>query len=151
MNLSQEDRSLIAQIRHSLGKWHKYTIAIDGRDGTGKSRLARILALVLDMPAIETDLFLIPHQGEPVYRYKDLKRAVLTRLDLDRPVIIEGIFILEILEHIGVSHNLLIYVSNPNYESHSLASRFDAYEAQYSPRENADLHYISNKASQPLL
>jgi uridine kinase len=148
MYLTQLDISLIEEIRESLGSWHKYTIAIDGRDGSGKSRLARLLAFKLDMPMIETDLFLIPHQGEPAYRYDDLRRAIETRHQLDRPVIVEGILILHTLAHIGIPHDFLVYVINHDFEgSHTLAPVFEDYEAQFSPRENADFTYAIGQAS----
>jgi uridine kinase len=148
MELSIQDQLLIDQISQALGPWHKYLIAIDGRDGSGKSRLARFLAFKLDMPMIETDLFLIPHQGEPIYRYDELKNAIDTRHQLDRPVIVEGILILDLLDHIALKQDYLVYVSNPGYEgSYSLSSRFHEYEAYFSPQEAVDFMYVVEESS----
>ena len=142
MELSIQDSRLIGDINRSLGNWHRYLIAIDGRDGSGKSRLARLLAFNLDMPMIETDLFIQPRQGIPIYRYIELKNAIEARLQLDRPVIIEGILVLEMLNQIALKHDYLVYVSNPGFDGGiSLMSRFEAYESEFSPQEAADFTY----------
>src|SRR5690606_41471548 len=73
-------------------------IAIDGVDGAGKTELARYLSWQLGMPAVETDLFLIPESGL-TYRQEDLAEVVHGRLRHDRPLIVEGVRILRSEEH----------------------------------------------------
>lgn len=140
--LPPDHQRLVEDIRTRLGNWHRFTVAIDGRDGAGKSTLARLLAYQLNMPAIETDLFLTPNSGDPKYRYEELDKAVASRHVLNRPVIVEGIMVLETLSRIGVSYDYLIYTHNLEAEgSVSLASTFHEYELKYSPREQANFVY----------
>lgn len=78
-------------ILNALPTWRTPCIvAIDGVDGSGKSSLARYLAWQLGMPAIETDIFLVKEapEGEYVTR-ADLPLAIASRLDQNRPVIVD--------------------------------------------------------------
>ena len=84
-------------IRTALGSWRRFVIAVDGVDAAGKSNLSRYLAWQLGIPVIETDLFLDPKRGGLHYRMDELRSVVLARLDLNRPVIVEGIRILRTL------------------------------------------------------
>lgn len=84
-------------------------IAIDGADGVGKSSLASWLAWQLGMPTIHVDLYLICLQ--PVeWLTADLQRAVDRRLDRKRPVIVEGVLVLDALDQIGRKADFVVYV-----------------------------------------
>ena len=84
-------------------------IAIDGADGIGKSSLASWLAWQLGMPTVHLDLFLT--SLHPIqWLTADLKRAVDRRLDLKRPVIVEGVMVLDALDQIGRKADLVVYV-----------------------------------------
>ena len=84
-------------------------IAIDGADGIGKSSLASWLAWQLGMPAVHLDLFLT--SLHPIqWLTADLKRAVDRRLDLKRPVIVEGVMVLDALDQIGRKADFVVHV-----------------------------------------
>jgi uridine kinase len=84
-------------------------IAIDGADGIGKSSLASWLAWQLGMPAVHLDLFLT--SLHPIqWLTADLKRAVDRRLDLKRPVIVEGVLVLDALDQIGRKADFVVHV-----------------------------------------
>jgi hypothetical protein len=59
--------ALIETLRSKLQPWRAYVIATDGRDGVGKSPLGRKLAFDLHVPLVETDLFLVPENSEPIH------------------------------------------------------------------------------------
>jgi uridine kinase len=85
-------------------------IAIDGADGVGKSSLASWLAWQLGMPAIQLDLYLTnlhPLQ----WLTPDLKRVVDRRLDRERPVIADGVLVLDALAQIGRKADFVIFVT----------------------------------------
>lgn len=50
--------SLLAHLRSFCLPWQALTIAIDGRNGAGKTPVARYLTWQLGMPMLETDLWL---------------------------------------------------------------------------------------------
>lgn len=84
-------------------------IAIDGADCVGKSSLASWLAWQLGMPAIQLDLYLTCL--EPIqWLTEDLQRVVSRRLDRDRPLIVDGVLILEALDQIGRKADFLVWV-----------------------------------------
>ena len=102
---------LLAEIRGQLGPRRlPLLIAIDGPDGVGKSALASWLCWQLEMPSIHLDLYLVPDTKPQEWRTEDLKRAIHARIERGRPVIAEGIFLLDVLDKIGRSPNFLIYI-----------------------------------------
>lgn len=142
---TQEHKSLAQKLKGIIYPWRKLTIAVDGVTGAGKSGLARYLAFQLDMPCVETDMLRIMNDCQPSYRYSELKNVVLSRHELKRPIIIEGIFLLDTLKRIGVSPDFLIYVKNSEANSgHALKESLPKYFAEYKPEENADLVFSSN-------
>ena len=102
-DITEQHEQLLTEVNKALGTWRRYLIGIDGRDHAGKSPIGRYLALHMGMPTIETDLFVLDknQRKEPEkveYRRKELKRVIDARFKLDRPVIVEGIFLLKTLE-----------------------------------------------------
>jgi hypothetical protein len=86
-------------------------IAIDGADGIGKSSLASWLAWQLGMPAVQLDLYLT--SLEPIqWLTADLRRVILRRLDRCRPVIVDGVLVLDALDQIGCKADFLIRVDD---------------------------------------
>jgi hypothetical protein len=119
-----------------LQPWRKMTIAIDGVDHAGKSSLGRFLAWQAEMPVIETDFTLI-HGSTPPAHDGDLLRALIDhRHRLDRPVLIEGIFVLRQLDAIGVNPELLIEMRATGPEVSSWEREFAAYRKDH-PRAQA--------------
>ena len=112
-------------------------IAIDGRDGSGKTTLGRFLAWYFNVSLIETDLFLQEGAGL-IYHTEQIERLVAQRLSIPRPVIVEGLTVLKTLQSIGRTPDLLVYVINTNEPgSDSFVEVALDYEARFSPQSVA--------------
>jgi uridine kinase len=110
-------------------------IAIDGADGCGKSSLASWLAWQLGMPAVQLDLYLT--SLDPVqWRLEDLERVIAKRIDRNRPVIIDGVLVLDALDKIGRKAAFLVFVSGD--AGSSLASQIAAYRSRQKRLERPD-------------
>ena len=138
--ITQQHKDLVVAAWGELGTWRDFLVGIDGRDNSGKSTLARFLAWQMDMPAIETDLFLVPNEDGLIrYRNADLKRLIEARLNKGWPVIVEGPFLLMNLDKLGFTPNYLICMENQSYKgSDTWQDAFASYENDYAPREQAD-------------
>ena len=136
---TEDHKRVRDSIRQALGDWRRFIVAIDGVDASGKSTLARYLAWKLRMPAIETDLFLNPNVTGLHYRLDDLKRLLHARLDRKRPLIVEGVRILRLLEQVGLRHDHLVYTEQVGHTgSHYLSGPLSAYDEQFKPRSKAN-------------
>ena len=130
-------------VARDLNGWRRYVIAFDGRDGAGKSTIARYLAWQLGMPAIELDTFHAGVPGTYELRYGDLTAVLGSRLDADRPVIVEGLFVLRSLERVELEPDYLIHVARAgNTGSFSLASDFEEYERTYAPLSRSQARFF---------
>lgn len=130
----EDVEKLINQLRITLQPWRAYLIAIEGRDGVGKSPLGRRLAWELHVPLVETDLYLAECEGIPKYHSAELKRVLESRIGRNRPVIVEGIFIRQLLAGLGLKPDYVVHVSRPECEgSYTWAAAFAAYEAEFPP------------------
>ena len=85
-------------------------IAIDGRNGVGKTTFGRFLAWAFNSTLVETDLYLKNEEFE--YRDVELKRIIKCRLSKSRPVILDGIAILWILKRLDITPDCHIYIRN---------------------------------------
>jgi uridine kinase len=111
-------------------------IAIDGADLSGKSSLASWLAWQLGMPAVQLDLYLI--SLHPIqWRAEDLARVVTTRIDAHRPIIIDGVLVLDALDQISRRPDFLVFLKGGHTES-SLAPQIAAYQSRQKSLEQAD-------------
>jgi uridine kinase len=111
-------------------------IAIDGADGCGKSSLASWLAWQLGMPAIQLDLYIT--DLHPIrWRIDDLARVVAQRIDGRRPVIVDGVLVLDALDNIERKADFLVWVGG-GYAESSLASEVADYRSRHRPFERAD-------------
>jgi hypothetical protein len=111
-------------------------IAIDGADCSGKSSLSSWLGWQLGMPAVQLDLYLTSLQ--PIqWLTEDLARVLKRRIDNGRPVIIDGVMVLDALDQIGRKADFLIFVSG-GHEGSSLASQITAYRVRQKPSDRAD-------------
>lgn len=110
MKISSDQESLISKLKPLLLPWRKMTIAIDGVDGSGKSTLSRFLAWQLGMPAIETDTIIPIDSEEPKPESRLLNLLINSRHERNRPLIVEGVFVLCSLGEIGVIPEILIRV-----------------------------------------
>jgi len=133
---------LSARLRDECMPWRRLLIGIDGRDGEGKLTTARWLAYRLGMPALETDTYLLAGARDYTLRYDELRRSIESRLDRDRPVLVEGVFLLRTLERIGLAADVLVYVKKRPAHKHSgLESQLKRYRAKYRPERTAQYTY----------
>lgn len=122
-----------------MGKWRSFLIGVDGVDGSGKSTLARYLAWQLGMPAIETDMFRYFEGEEPKIHHQELKGLLCRRLNRNKPVIVEGVLLLETLADIELNPDYLVYTEREGWPgAHILQDRFDDYARKLAPRNSAD-------------
>ena len=142
MEILGKHRDLLHFLHDFIYPWRKLTIGIDGADGVGKSPLARFLSWQFGMPSLETDMFLEDGKHYPSLRYDELSKLINWRHSLDRPVIVEGIYLLETLEKIDIKSDVLIYVIDRNFEGSSrLRQELESYREKFSPQEKADRIY----------
>ncbi|MFY7962541.1 MAG: hypothetical protein ACOVVK_20860 [Elsteraceae bacterium] len=88
-------------------------IGIDGRDGSGKTTLASWLAWNLSIPVVHLDFYYKFFMCEDFLiqeRMIDLRNTISNRISDKRPVIVEGVLLLETLRRIGLSPDYLVYV-----------------------------------------
>lgn len=114
-------------------------IAIDGADGIGKSSLASWLGWQLGAPTIHLDLYLIKGSNPLQWRTDDLQRVIHARLvEHAKPLIVEGILILEALDRIGRKSDFLVHVEGEG--GHYLSGRLADYRARHRPEQRAQFH-----------
>ncbi len=134
------DRLLVA-----LGfpyEWHPLLIAIDGRDGAGKSSLASWLAWQLSMPAIHLDM-LLPGDDRLAWRMEDLQRLLDARVAVKGPVIVEGILVQDALASVGRGADYVILVENEGEPySDGLMPRIRKYWAERDLPRSANYRVV---------
>jgi hypothetical protein len=109
------------------------------------------LAWQLGMPAIHLDLFVVQNvvAGPIARRVADLGRCMTARGD--RPIIVEGVLLLEALDEVGRSPDFLIFVDEQpsarvrppdsdliDTREFSLTNQVDRYFSRRSPADSAD-------------
>lgn len=87
-------------------------IGVDGAYGSGKSTLAEGVARQLGAIHVKVDQY-TENNGKPYLqqlRYDDLRRALDEARAQKKPVIVDGVCLLGVLEQLGMSPNALVYV-----------------------------------------
>lgn len=136
---SQQHERLYEAVWKKLGSWRRFLIAVDGRDGAGKSTTARYLSWQLGVPCIETDFFKYKRSQKLAYRLSALREPIQQRLEEGRPVVVEGLVLLETLAQLGISPDFHVYVINSETEgSFCWREHFEGYERSRCPLERAD-------------
>lgn len=119
-------------------------VAIDGRPGAGKTTLGRFLAWRFNITHLETDLFLMRGQGRLIRRNDEIVRIIdgrVKRAD-PRPIIVDGVNVLQLLEAVQRPPDFLIHVSDaalPTDDLLNLQTEVEDYEAQFDPWARANL------------
>lgn len=136
---TEEHRQIRDAIRAAMGCWRRFIIAVDGVDGAGKTNLARYLAWQLGMSAIETDLFLDRKKGNLTYQLYRLRSVLEARTSLDRPLIIEGLRILQVLQDLNLTCDFLLWVEQDGHDgSHRLGSELELYHRSFNSKTKAN-------------
>lgn len=131
----------IGEIADQVRRTDASLIALDGLPGSGKSTLAASLSARLAIRAVHLDDYLVHGcVGFTDYlRYEDLRRALLPR-----PVIVEGVCMLDVLDRLELRPDQLVYLQAPFAarlldRSHPLVREVRAYTDRSQPLERANL------------
>jgi hypothetical protein len=103
-------------IRSALGfpsECRPLLIGIDGIDGSGKSSAASWLSWQLKMPAVHLDLYLVRDSQPLTWRYDELSRLLEGQVVLQRPLIVEGVMLLQVLRKIRRAPDFLVGRERP--------------------------------------
>ncbi len=131
---------LLNDLREKLGPDRKpLLIAIDGADGVGKSSLASWLAWQLGMPTVHVDLFLVRGSSGPYrWRIDEIEHVIASRIDHRRPIIVEGIFILDVLEQISRRPDFMVFIRGEGSSLFAKTGLRDYFERR-KPEEAAQV------------
>ena len=131
----------IAEIARQIRRTEGSLIALDGLPGGGKSTLTASLSALLTIRAVHLDDYLVHGSvGFTDYlRYEDLRHALL-----QRPVIVEGVCMLDVLDRLELRPDQFVYLQAPFAErhldqSHPLVREVRAYTDRSNPVERANL------------
>lgn len=115
-------------------------VAIDGRDNDGKTTLGRYLAWHFNVTLLESDLYLLGDNSLR-RRTEEIKRIVDARINRERPIIVEGVGVLQILEDIGRKSDFHLYIRNINthWSGGSVKAMLADYEKKFALWERANL------------
>jgi hypothetical protein len=89
------------------------------------------------MPAVHLDLYMVRDSSPLQFRTNDLSEALDARASQDRPVIVEGILLLKVLDEIGRTPDLLVFVRRASHQS-SLRTLTTEYLREFTPQQKAD-------------
>jgi len=131
-HITPQYKDAVIWLKTKILPWRRLLIAIDGFDNAGKSSFARFLSWQLEMPAIEADFAIIPERKEFTHDIDLLRQLLNKRLDNNRPVIIEGIFIQRALRQIGVEPDYVISVqAKGHYGSLTWQKEYKSYKLDF--------------------
>jgi hypothetical protein len=137
--------SELAELLPSLNA-NPILIGIDGRDGAGKTTLAKALGQCTGAAVVSLDDFVAKNRGSyvPHLRTGDLREALSSA---GRPAIVEGVCLLAVLEALSLEPDLLVYVKrirddgywydhdvcDPEEDEETLIERLSREEAAFAP------------------
>ncbi|RXH19809.1 hypothetical protein [Bradyrhizobium guangzhouense] len=111
-------------------------IGIDGFDGAGKSSLAAWLSWQLGMPAIQLDLYIRPNTDPLAFKANELAVPIDARLTTGRPLIVEGILLLDAMAAINRRPDVLIFVEREG-NGGTLSKYIEPYIDRQKPHARA--------------
>jgi len=145
-------QKLLTHLDNNWPKNHSRIIAIDGLDGVGKTTIAHFLAWQLGIAAISTDLFLSSRPNPKLkYRDEEIRKTLVARNELQRVTIIEGVFILKLLERIGYQAEYLIKIEKRNHSTGLFNDKeLEAYYSEYEEKHPPDYNFRWESKKRPL-
>ena len=126
--ITKQHVDLCAAIKGILFPWRKLLIAVDGRDHSGKTTIASFIAWQYSIPVIYTDFFLVNDVTSVRHDYEAIGSLITRRHELNRPVIIEGIKMLKILENVGCKADFLVVTENTSSNGSLGKRRFNRFQ-----------------------
>ena len=132
---------IVEEIRSSYA--NADIIGIDGTDGVGKTTLAKELGDTIGATVFSLDDFVVDNRGSyiPNLRIEELDAAISST---SRPVVIEGVCLLEALEVVSLSPDLLIYVKRIAEYGHW----YDEDECDPEEDEDALIERLAKEAAE---
>lgn len=131
----RSSEELVEQLREVIANKSLNVITIDGKDGAGKSTLARSTCSQLMFQHIELDQYLIKKKDHFVdfIRYDDLSAAIRATMKNGSPIVVEGVCVLAVLERLRIVPDCKIYVKRTD----PLGSWFDEqyFDLDSTPEE----------------
>src|SRR5712691_2430398 len=102
----------VADLVRRLADASAHIVTVDGWSGSGKTTLAKGLADALGLEHHELDDYLHEHSGGFLEHldYPKLMTALKEGLKRPRPILLDGICVLEVLARIGLEPDAKIYV-----------------------------------------
>lgn len=135
---SRNGHSMAEVVRH-LRASNASLIALDGLPGAGKSTLAVRLSVLMGTRSVHLDDYLVRNSIDFTnhLKYGELRRALLVR-----PVVVEGVCILDVLDRVGLRPDQLLYLQAPCSArfldaSHPLVREVRAYIERARPADRA--------------
>jgi hypothetical protein len=131
---------LQARIAAALGPtWRPLLIGIDGATGLGKSSTASWLAWQFGMPVVHLDFYTDLASRKLTTGAREVARLIEYRIAAGRPIIVEGILLLEALDAIARQPDFLVYVDGEPDPDAKYSEYVLDYRSRYDPRAKADL------------
>jgi len=136
----RSETELLGWLAPRIQKQLPHLVAVDGVNGTGKSRLSKIVGDALSCPVVDCDKFV--RDGKQYYPeiidLDSLGRTVRSALESKQRVVVEGIILLTVLDAMDLRPSTHLYVRH-NWPLGSLTHR-----ALLSP-ENSEAELIDEE------
>lgn len=111
-----------------------YIVALDGRDGAGKTTLGHYLALHSGRQFLDTDFYLKRRKLAAPKHTRDLALVLNRQKVRNRPVVLAGVFVARSLRSMGFSIDFLVRVIRVEQSGcDRWGDDYDSYEADYTP------------------
>lgn len=123
------------KVYYPNGEVRRIIIGIDGSNGAGKSTLSSFISWQFTIPVVHLDLFLFLSEDDYYSSLNIEHLGDLINHQHNRPIIIEGIFLLEVLETFNIEPDILIYASG--YEGAGEVEGLKKYRNKYNPKKKA--------------
>lgn len=130
----------ITELPRALENNSAKIIGVDGYLGAGKTTVTTKLSKQIGYGCVHLDDYLYPQKGDFV---ENLDLSSLKTATGERPLIIEGLCLLEVLERLQISADFLIYVAGTRpirkEVDKTLFDEADRYLQEYQPTKTAQV------------
>jgi hypothetical protein len=143
----------LGDLVHQIRDLTRPLVGVDGYHGVGKSTLARTISTLLEIRCVHLDAFVNANEGSFV---QSLRFRELSDVLCERPLIVEGVCLLDVLERLHVKPDLLIYVEGVEPDPRTrrgsglLAREVREYHKKRRPFDSADVVYTLSNGGDPV-